>query len=72
MKLFFHNDEQKNALIGLMRDCAQKLVGVNFKNPAEDEENIRYHAYLKGKMELLQSLLTDDFDVEPQEPLPTK
>lgn len=64
MKLFNHSPEQVNALLGLTRDCAQKLIGINFKQPSEDHENMRYHAYLKGKMELLQALLNDDFEVE--------
>lgn len=70
-KLFFHNDEQQRALMGLVRDVAQKLVATNFQNPADDQQNIRYHAYLKGKMELLTSLLQDDFEVE-QPPQPTQ
>lgn len=64
MKLFHHNHEQTQALLGLLRDVAQKLVGITFNNPAEDHAMIRYHASLKGKMELLQELLQDDFEVK--------
>lgn len=64
MKLFHHTPEQTNALLGLTRDTAQKLIAINFQNPADDQQNIRYQAYLKGKLELLQAMLADDFEVE--------
>lgn len=70
MKIFFHSHEQTQALLGLTRDTAQKIIGANFTNPAEDQATIRYLAYQKGKLELLQSLLADDFEVEQPQPKP--
>ncbi len=63
-KLFFHNHEQTQALLGLTRDCVQKLASLSFNNPEEDQQNIRQNAYLQGKLNILQALLTDDFEVE--------
>ena len=64
MKLFHHNHEQTNALLGLVRDTAQKILSTNFDNEEHDQATIRYLAYQKGKLELLQALLKDDFEVE--------
>lgn len=68
MKLLYHTEAQTNALVGLVRDCAQRLIALNFNNPVDDNATIRHHAYLKGKLDLLQAMLVDDFDVEQPKP----
>jgi ketosteroid isomerase-like protein len=47
-----------------VRDTAQKILSTNFDNEEHDQATIRYLAYQKGKLELLQALLKDDFEVE--------
>ncbi len=66
MKYFNHNPEQQNALLGLLRDSMQKVIAIDFNDPEKDQQNIRISAYQKGKIEILQAILADDFN--PQEP----
>jgi hypothetical protein len=59
--------EQKNELVAELREVVGKLVAVTFEDPKIDEQNIRYHAALTGKMQILNMLLQDDF-VDPDQP----
>lgn len=61
MHRFNHNPEQQGQLKELMIAVAQELLSLNFIDPTEDHKRIRRHAWLKGRYELLQTLLDDDF-----------
>ena len=67
MKRYHFTLEQKSALVDDLRDVVSKLVAVTFDDPKIDEQNIRYHAALTGKMQILNLLLQDDF-ADPEQP----
>jgi hypothetical protein len=69
MKLLNFTPIQLHMLGKVQTDLINKLLNVDFKNPADDEVQLRLHAYLNGKLELVTELLADEWPdpVERQE-----
>lgn len=71
MKIFNFNPEQHAALVDIYQSLSLKLIDFAFQDPAEDGANIRRHAYLKGKQELVGELLRDEWPSPQREPIDT-
>ena len=61
MHLYHLTSEQQGHLSEEVRSVMQQIMAINFDAPAQDEQNIRHHAYLKGKLATAMKLLEDDF-----------
>jgi hypothetical protein len=61
MQLYRLNPEQKQVFLQQLQEVGQRLLNVSFSDPKADEANIRYHASLTGKFELLKLIIEDDF-----------
>lgn len=71
MQRYRHSQEQRDNLLADIQIVAQRLMAVAFDSPASDEQNIRHHAYLRGKFDLLKDLLEDNYP-EPEQVQPTE
>lgn len=61
MHKYHHSPEQHSLLLEEVREVMHQLMAINFDKPEEDEQNIRHHAYLKGKLAMSQKILEDEF-----------
>lgn len=68
MQLHKHSPQQQELLEQLLIAVTQDLLSFVFSDPVKDEANIRAHAALSGKRELLLQLCADNYP-EP-DPLP--
>lgn len=67
MKRYHHNPEQFDALQKDLTAIGQRLLAIGFENPADDQQMIRHHAYLRGKFDQLKDLLEDNYP-DPTQP----
>ena len=61
MHKYHLNQEQQSLLVDEVREVMHQIMAINFDKPDEDEQNIRHHAYLKGKLAACQKILEDEF-----------
>ena len=61
MKRFYLNQQQEDELVKELAEVGRQLIHVDFSNPANDHQNIRHHAYLRGRFDQCQQLLADDY-----------
>lgn len=50
-------------------EVALQLLNIDFESPDTDQQMIRHHVYLKGKLAMLAELIEDEYDQpEVQQP----
>lgn len=62
MQMFHNNTEQREALLGIIRDLGSKLIALTFPDPSTDHQVIRHQAYLRGQFDMAKAILEDDFE----------
>jgi len=65
-----HSQEQQAHLIRDLQETGQRLLGFAFESPETDGQNIRHHAYLRGKFDQLKLMLDDNYpnpEIQPTE-----
>jgi hypothetical protein len=69
MRRYNLNQEQQAQVIHDVQEVGKRLLGLAFEKPENDQANIRHHAYLRGKFDMLTDILNDIFpDPEPVNP----
>ena len=66
-KRYHLSSEQQTAFVTDLEAVGRRLLAITFDAPDTDHQNIRHHAYLKGKFEQLTSILEDSFP-DPEQP----
>jgi len=61
MQIHHHNPEQVAVLTNMINVVIQKMLAVEFSDPANDQRAIRHSAHLRGQYDTLLSLLQDDY-----------
>lgn len=61
------NENQKAAILEDLQEIGKRILGINFTAAADDAQNIRHHAYLKGKFDAYRDILEDNFPDQPLE-----
>lgn len=69
MKLLLLSALQEKQLREMVQDTANKLIEINFETPEQDQEAIRRHVYLTGRLHALGEILRDEFQA-PDLPTP--
>ena len=69
MQLHNHSPEQQQVLDAQLNEVIHRLLTVSFENPANDQQMIRHHAYLRGKYDTLVAIRMDNYEApEPIQP----
>lgn len=61
MQMYNLSPEQRQFCSERLAQVGQQLLAIDFSNPEQDARAIRYHAYQKGKFDMLKELLEDNF-----------
>jgi hypothetical protein len=61
MKLLLLNAAQERQLREMVQETANKLIELDFATPANDQEVMRRHVYLSGRLHALGEILRDEF-----------
>ena len=61
MQMYHLSPEQRQFCSERLTQVGQQLLAIDFSNPEQDARAIRYHAYQKGKFDMLKELLEDNF-----------
>lgn len=61
MQLYHLTPQQQQVCSERLTQVGQVLLNIDFSNPEQDQKAIRYHAYQKGKFDMLKELLEDNF-----------
>lgn len=69
MRKYNHSPEQIDQLVAELQVLGQRLLAINFDSPDTDQQNIRHHAYLRGKFDATKDILEDDFEQPEPKPI---
>lgn len=61
MQMYRLSPDQQAFLRERLIQVGQQLLAIDFTDPAQDARMIRYHAYQKGKYDMITEMLQDNF-----------
>jgi hypothetical protein len=61
MQRYRLTEEQRSQLLEDIKEIGSRLLAINFDDPKADDAMIRHHAYLRGKWDMLQTVVQDNF-----------
>lgn len=61
MHKYHHSNDTQVTLVAELQEVGRRILAINFQDSTKDQETIRHHAYLRGKFDAINDILTDDY-----------